>query len=280
MTQLRGPAPVPLTSLETPALRVSWMGPMSARSTAQGHLQGLAWGSGVKGLLLPWPSSAYPWGPSCQYREVLSPRLPPVSLHLLSTECPFGWHGPGCQQPCEYKHQCPCNSQTGNISLSPPALNSILSQGRYGPSQILWGRRGQTPPSKPLSHSLVPYSEAVSAAIRGHPEVRRALPPHWVGALVGPGRGGSNPLPSTFEAWPLCQGLGKARRCHLDVHGTFLHVSRGRVTADAAATEPSRGMVWRDPGPCPWGSVGAGCRRSFSGHQAHNFVPLLLVQNN
>lgn len=222
MTQLRGPAPVPPASLETPVLTVSWTGPMSASSTAQGHLQGLAWGSRVRGLLLLRSSSAYAWGPSCQCREAPSPRPPPLSLWLLSTECPFGWHGPGCQQPCECEHQCSCDPQTGNCSLSPPALNSILSQGRYGPSQILWGRRGQTPPSKPLSHSLVPYSEAVSAAIRGHPEVRRALPPHWVGALVGPGRGGSNPLPSTFEAWPLCQGLGKAGRWHWTSMGHFL----------------------------------------------------------
>ncbi|XP_003790897.1 N-acetylglucosamine-1-phosphodiester alpha-N-acetylglucosaminidase [Otolemur garnettii] len=36
-----------------------------------------------------------------------------------SEECPLGWHGPSCQRPCECDHQCPCDPQTGNCSISP-----------------------------------------------------------------------------------------------------------------------------------------------------------------
>ncbi|XP_053413374.1 N-acetylglucosamine-1-phosphodiester alpha-N-acetylglucosaminidase isoform X2 [Nycticebus coucang] len=36
-----------------------------------------------------------------------------------SEECPLGWHGPSCQRPCECEHQCPCDPQTGNCSISP-----------------------------------------------------------------------------------------------------------------------------------------------------------------
>ncbi|XP_077880692.1 N-acetylglucosamine-1-phosphodiester alpha-N-acetylglucosaminidase isoform X1 [Ictidomys tridecemlineatus] len=35
-----------------------------------------------------------------------------------SEECPLGWHGPGCQRPCQCEHQCPCDPQTGNCSVS------------------------------------------------------------------------------------------------------------------------------------------------------------------
>lgn len=35
-----------------------------------------------------------------------------------SEECPLGWHGPGCQRPCQCEHQCPCDPQTGNCSIS------------------------------------------------------------------------------------------------------------------------------------------------------------------
>ncbi|KAM5227452.1 N-acetylglucosamine-1-phosphodiester alpha-N-acetylglucosaminidase [Ctenodactylus gundi] len=35
-----------------------------------------------------------------------------------SEECPLGWHGPGCQKPCQCEHQCPCDPQTGNCSVS------------------------------------------------------------------------------------------------------------------------------------------------------------------
>ncbi|MBZ3879562.1 N-acetylglucosamine-1-phosphodiester alpha-N-acetylglucosaminidase [Sciurus carolinensis] len=35
-----------------------------------------------------------------------------------SEECPLGWHGPGCQRPCRCEHQCPCDPQTGNCSVS------------------------------------------------------------------------------------------------------------------------------------------------------------------
>ncbi|XP_032113951.1 N-acetylglucosamine-1-phosphodiester alpha-N-acetylglucosaminidase isoform X4 [Sapajus apella] len=35
-----------------------------------------------------------------------------------SEECPLGWHGLGCQRPCECEHQCPCDPQTGNCSVS------------------------------------------------------------------------------------------------------------------------------------------------------------------
>uniref|UniRef100_A0A452T974 N-acetylglucosamine-1-phosphodiester alpha-N-acetylglucosaminidase n=1 Tax=Ursus maritimus TaxID=29073 RepID=A0A452T974_URSMA len=56
------------------------------------------------------------WGGSCDW-----------GLHfcLLSTECPLGWHGPGCQRPCKCEHQCPCDPQTGNCSLAQaPAFSS------------------------------------------------------------------------------------------------------------------------------------------------------------
>lgn len=36
-----------------------------------------------------------------------------------SEECPLGWYGPGCQRPCRCEHQCPCDPQTGNCSVSP-----------------------------------------------------------------------------------------------------------------------------------------------------------------
>ncbi|XP_055460832.1 N-acetylglucosamine-1-phosphodiester alpha-N-acetylglucosaminidase [Psammomys obesus] len=36
-----------------------------------------------------------------------------------SEECPLGWYGPGCQRPCQCEHQCPCDPQTGNCSISP-----------------------------------------------------------------------------------------------------------------------------------------------------------------
>lgn len=67
-------------------------------------------------------------GAACDPAQGTCTCPPDFTGDTCAQECPFGWHGPGCQQPCEYKHQCPCNSQTGNISLSPPALNSILSQ--------------------------------------------------------------------------------------------------------------------------------------------------------
>nr|XP_045017670.1 N-acetylglucosamine-1-phosphodiester alpha-N-acetylglucosaminidase [Jaculus jaculus] len=35
-----------------------------------------------------------------------------------SEECPLGWYGPGCQRPCQCEHQCPCDPQTGNCSVS------------------------------------------------------------------------------------------------------------------------------------------------------------------
>ncbi|XP_051037320.1 N-acetylglucosamine-1-phosphodiester alpha-N-acetylglucosaminidase isoform X2 [Phodopus roborovskii] len=35
-----------------------------------------------------------------------------------SEECPLGWYGPGCQRPCQCEHQCPCDPQTGNCSIS------------------------------------------------------------------------------------------------------------------------------------------------------------------
>lgn len=35
-----------------------------------------------------------------------------------SEECPLGWYGPGCQSPCQCDHQCPCDPQTGNCSVS------------------------------------------------------------------------------------------------------------------------------------------------------------------
>uniref|UniRef100_G1T098 N-acetylglucosamine-1-phosphodiester alpha-N-acetylglucosaminidase n=1 Tax=Oryctolagus cuniculus TaxID=9986 RepID=G1T098_RABIT len=38
---------------------------------------------------------------------------------VLSTECPLGWYGPGCQRPCRCERQCPCDPQTGNCSVSP-----------------------------------------------------------------------------------------------------------------------------------------------------------------
>lgn len=122
VTQLWGPAPVPLASLETPVCRVSQEGapPRVPPGFDPGECEGLP----VLQL-----GSAHTWGSSCQCRGP-----DPEGLHLYlpisSVVCPLSWHGPGYQRPCKYEHQCPCNSQTGNCNLTrAPTLNSIVSQG-------------------------------------------------------------------------------------------------------------------------------------------------------
>lgn len=145
--------------------------------------------------------------------KALSLAPPLLPSCLLTAECPLGWHGPGCQSPCECEHQCPCDPQTGNCNLTlVPTLSSFLSQGT-APPQPPGGREGRPSPPGSLSLSLVSFSEAVSPATPGHPADKRALPSHWVGALVGSGAGvGGDPLPL----------LGKASRWQLSTQVTFL----------------------------------------------------------
>lgn len=121
----------------------------------------------------------------------MAPPLP-SSCHLTA-ECPLGWHGPGCQRPCECEHQCPCDPQTGNCNLTQaPNLSSILSQGTVPPDPSSLPPH-PTPRGWALSLTLVSYSEAVSPAIPGQPADERILPPHWVGALLGSGAGVGDP---------------------------------------------------------------------------------------
>lgn len=134
--------------------------------------------------------------------------MKPVCHHFLSTECPLGWYGPGCQSPCQCDHQCPCDPQTGNCSVS---------QGT-GPPGILgevWGR--QTVPKLCIFY-LVSYSEAVSPVNRGHTKGRRAGLFHQVGVSAE-----TSPHTPSMRLG-ICPGTSQARRLQM-----ILYFVRSRI---------------------------------------------------
>lgn len=170
-------------------------------------------GTTTQGTSRVWPGGVwrgpFPSARLCTYlgpilsvqREALPPRPPPISSHLPSAECPLGWHGPGCQKPCECEHQCPCDPQTGSCNLTrAPILSSILSQGTV-PSKPPGSRRGQIHTLPALQpHPGVLQQSSVSHHLKS--PCRRENSPFSPGRCSGRtwGRGGRH---------SFCSGTGR-----------------------------------------------------------------------
>jgi len=52
---------------------------------------------------------------------------------INSLECPLGWYGLNCQQPCACEHTCPCNRETGSCNITQElAIQDQLNKGTSG----------------------------------------------------------------------------------------------------------------------------------------------------